>query len=74
LNVSYPFVNANSLFRKRKKDIFQLELLLVQAKISWEVAPLAKEASMAQPKLLEVLKTDRSITALSILFSILKLI
>jgi hypothetical protein len=62
------------LFRKRKKDIFQLELLLVQAKISWEVAPLAKEASMAQPKLLEVLKTDRSITALSILFSILKLI
>jgi len=74
LNVSYPFINANSLLRKRKKDIFQLELLLVQARISWEVAPLVKEASMAQPKLLEVLKTDRSITALSILFSILKLI
>ena len=74
MNVSYPFVNANSLLRKRKKDIFQLELLLVQARISWEVAPLVKEASMAQPKLLEVLKTDRSITALSILFSILKLI
>jgi hypothetical protein len=58
----------------RKKDIFQLELLLVQARISWEGAPLVKEASMAQPKLLEVLKTDRSITALSILFSILRLI
>tara|TARA_B110000305_G_C19053011_1_gene453554 strand:- start:357 stop:536 length:180 start_codon:yes stop_codon:yes gene_type:complete len=58
----------------RKKDISQQELLPEQARISCQVAPLAKEVSMALPKLLEVLKTDRSITALSIPFSILKLI
>jgi hypothetical protein len=74
LNVSYPFVNAYSLFRKRKKDIFQQELLQVQARISCQVVPLAKEAFMAQPKQLEVLKTDRSIIVLSIRFSILRLI